>query len=104
MSTYATFYKRAQKPFNSLLHETYECVRDDKGFRFLAEKVARVVLEPPRRNATQRNATQCNATQRNAAQRNAARRCATQRNAAQRNALQRNAVQCSVGGEEPTAY
>jgi hypothetical protein len=82
VSTYATFYKRAQKPFNSLLHETYECVRDDKGFRFLAEKVRELCWN--HRDATRRNAAQ--------------------RSATQRNAVQRNAVQCSVGGEEPTAY
>lgn len=29
-----------RKPFNSLLAETYECVREDKDFRFVAEKVS----------------------------------------------------------------
>jgi hypothetical protein len=53
VSTYATFYKRAQKPFNSLLHETYECVRDDKGFRFLAEKVEYFAHRPIRLRTAQ---------------------------------------------------
>lgn len=35
----ATAHRAASKPFNPLLAETYECVRDDKGFRFIAEQV-----------------------------------------------------------------
>ena len=31
--------RAARKPFNPMLGETYELVREDKGFRFLAEKV-----------------------------------------------------------------
>lgn len=34
VSGYASSYYRAgHKPFNPLLGETYECVREDKGFR-----------------------------------------------------------------------
>ncbi|RKP04941.1 Oxysterol-binding protein, partial [Thamnocephalis sphaerospora] len=36
----ATQYRSTRKPFNPLHGETYECVRNDKGFRFLAEKVS----------------------------------------------------------------
>ena len=40
VSSYSSTYTRAgTKPFNPLLGETYECVRDDKGFKFVAEKV-----------------------------------------------------------------
>ena len=35
----ATYYRAGQKPFNPLLGETYECIREDKGWRFLAEQV-----------------------------------------------------------------
>lgn len=34
----ATFRNR-YKPFNPILGETYECVRDDCGFRFIGEQV-----------------------------------------------------------------
>lgn len=41
VSAYASSYSRAgNKPFNPLLGETYECIREDKGFRFLAEQVS----------------------------------------------------------------
>lgn len=41
VSAYASSYSRAgNKPFNPLLGETYECVREDKGFRFIAEQVS----------------------------------------------------------------
>ncbi|XP_071499105.1 oxysterol-binding protein-related protein 6-like [Diadema antillarum] len=41
VSSYSSTFTRAgTKPFNPLLGETYECVRDDKGFRFIAEKVS----------------------------------------------------------------
>ena len=41
VSTYANSLTRAgNKPFNPLLGETYECIREDKGFRFLAEQVS----------------------------------------------------------------
>lgn len=41
VSAYACSYSRAgNKPFNPLLGETYECIREDKGFRFLAEQVS----------------------------------------------------------------
>jgi hypothetical protein len=33
-------YRIGRKPFNPLLSETYECIRPDKGFRFIAEKVS----------------------------------------------------------------
>ncbi|XP_013165678.1 PREDICTED: oxysterol-binding protein-related protein 6-like isoform X4 [Papilio xuthus] len=36
----ATAHRAASKPFNPLLAETYECVREDKGFRFVAEQVS----------------------------------------------------------------
>ena len=40
ISAYASTNARAShKPFNPLLGETYECVREDKGFRFIAEQV-----------------------------------------------------------------
>ncbi|XP_038645233.1 oxysterol-binding protein-related protein 6 isoform X3 [Scyliorhinus canicula] len=41
VSGYATTYYRATfKPFNPVLGETYECIREDKGFRFFAEQVS----------------------------------------------------------------
>lgn len=41
VSTYAgSAYRAGHKPFNPLLGETYECVREDKGFRFLSEQVS----------------------------------------------------------------
>ncbi|RXG62127.1 Oxysterol-binding protein-related protein 6 [Armadillidium vulgare] len=40
VSSYAsTIYRAAHKPFNPLLGETYECIREDKGFKFIAEQV-----------------------------------------------------------------
>ena len=43
VSSYSSTFTRAgTKPFNPLLGETYECVRDDKGFKFIAEKVRRL--------------------------------------------------------------
>ncbi|KAI8917646.1 Oxysterol-binding protein [Powellomyces hirtus] len=40
-SAYAsTVHRAGRKPFNPLLGETYECIRDDKGFKFIAEKVS----------------------------------------------------------------
>ncbi|KAJ3108239.1 hypothetical protein HDU97_001773 [Phlyctochytrium planicorne] len=40
VSGYASTVNRAgRKPFNPLLGETYECIREDKNFRFIAEKV-----------------------------------------------------------------
>ncbi|KAF1801489.1 Oxysterol-binding protein-domain-containing protein [Mucor lusitanicus] len=36
----ATQYRIGRKPFNPLMSETYECIRPDRGFRFLAEKVS----------------------------------------------------------------
>ncbi|XP_023931326.1 oxysterol-binding protein-related protein 6-like [Lingula anatina] len=41
VSAYASSSCRAgQKPFNPLLGETYECVREDKGWKFIAEQVS----------------------------------------------------------------
>lgn len=41
VSAYASSaHRAASKPFNPLLAETYECVRDDRGFKFLAEQVS----------------------------------------------------------------
>lgn len=34
-----TQYRAGNKPFNPILGETYECVREDKGFKFVAEQV-----------------------------------------------------------------
>ncbi|KAI9260365.1 Oxysterol-binding protein-domain-containing protein [Helicostylum pulchrum] len=43
VSGYAsTHYRLGRKPFNPLLGETYECVRTDKGFTFISEKVSHV--------------------------------------------------------------
>jgi hypothetical protein len=39
VSGYATAFYRTHKPFNPLQGETYECVREDKGFRFISEQV-----------------------------------------------------------------
>ncbi|XP_078096356.1 oxysterol-binding protein-related protein 3 isoform X2 [Mustelus asterias] len=41
VSAYASSYYRAgSKPFNPVLGETYECVRKEQGFRFIAEQVS----------------------------------------------------------------
>ncbi|XP_056375806.1 oxysterol-binding protein-related protein 3 isoform X2 [Hyla sarda] len=41
VSAYApSFYRAGSKPFNPVLGETYECVNEDKGFRFIAEQVS----------------------------------------------------------------
>ena len=40
ISGYATaHYRNRYKPFNPLLGETYECLREDKGFRYISEQV-----------------------------------------------------------------
>ncbi|KAK7078739.1 hypothetical protein SK128_020462, partial [Halocaridina rubra] len=36
----SSIYRAAHKPFNPLLGETYECIREDKGFMFVAEQVS----------------------------------------------------------------
>lgn len=36
----ASQYRIGRKPFNPLMNETYECIRPDKGFRFVSEKVS----------------------------------------------------------------
>ncbi|XP_071942527.1 oxysterol-binding protein-related protein 6-like [Antedon mediterranea] len=41
VSSYSSTYYRARtKPFNPLLGETYECVREDKGFKYVSEQVS----------------------------------------------------------------
>ena len=43
ISGYASTYTRAgQKPFNPVLGETYESIREDKGWKFVAEQVGTV--------------------------------------------------------------
>jgi len=44
ISTQSSSYKRLRKPFDSFLGETYEYVRPDLGFRFVAEQVSQ---DPP---------------------------------------------------------
>lgn len=40
VSAYGSSHVRAgHKPFNPLLGETYECVREDKGFKYISEQV-----------------------------------------------------------------
>ncbi|KAM4626577.1 oxysterol-binding protein-related protein 6 [Discoglossus pictus] len=36
----ATYFRAGSKPFNPVLGETYECIREDKGFRFVSEQVS----------------------------------------------------------------
>ncbi|KAI7853615.1 Oxysterol-binding protein-domain-containing protein [Circinella umbellata] len=36
----STQYRTGRKPFNPMMNETYENIRPDKGFRFIAEKVS----------------------------------------------------------------
>ncbi|KAF0424583.1 Oxysterol-binding protein-domain-containing protein [Gigaspora margarita] len=40
VSGYASTSYRTRKPYNPLHGETYECVRPDKGFKFISEKVS----------------------------------------------------------------
>ncbi|CAH2282652.1 oxysterol-binding -related 3-like isoform X1 [Pelobates cultripes] len=41
VSVYASsFYRAGSKPFNPVLGETYECVKEDEGVRFIAEQVS----------------------------------------------------------------
>ncbi|KAM5157172.1 oxysterol-binding protein-related protein 3 [Mantella aurantiaca] len=41
VSAYApSFYRAGSKPFNPVLGETYECMREEKGFKFIAEQVS----------------------------------------------------------------
>lgn len=37
----STYYRAGSKPFNPVLGETYECIREDKGFCFFSEQVGR---------------------------------------------------------------
>uniref|UniRef100_A0ABM5EUF9 Oxysterol-binding protein n=1 Tax=Pogona vitticeps TaxID=103695 RepID=A0ABM5EUF9_9SAUR len=36
----STYYRAGSKPFNPVLGETYEAIREDKGFRFFSEQVS----------------------------------------------------------------
>ncbi|XP_063174199.1 oxysterol-binding protein-related protein 6 [Candoia aspera] len=36
----STYYRAGSKPFNPVLGETFECIREDKGFRFFSEQVS----------------------------------------------------------------
>lgn len=36
----STYYRAGSKPFNPVLGETYECIREDKGFCFFSEQVS----------------------------------------------------------------
>jgi len=36
----ATYHRAGQKPFNPVLGETYECIREDRGFKFISEQVS----------------------------------------------------------------
>jgi len=41
ISTYSSnYYRTGRKNFNPLLGETYECIREDKGWKFIAEQVS----------------------------------------------------------------
>ncbi|KAI8983596.1 Oxysterol-binding protein-domain-containing protein [Pilobolus umbonatus] len=41
ISAYASSqYRTGRKPFNPMMNETYECIRPDRGFRFISEKVS----------------------------------------------------------------
>eukprot|EP01135_Chromosphaera_perkinsii_P006958 Nk52_evm7s634 gene=Nk52_evmTU7s634 len=41
VSGYAsTYFRNGMKPFNPILGETYECVREEKGFRFVSEQIS----------------------------------------------------------------
>lgn len=45
VSTYSsTYYRTGRKNFNPLLGETYECIREDRGWKFVAEQVRCVVV------------------------------------------------------------
>lgn len=44
VSGYAPFVHRAKyKPFNPILGETYECIREDRGFKYISEQVSLIV-------------------------------------------------------------
>ena len=41
VSTYSSnYYRTGRKNFNPLLGETYECIREDRGWKFIAEQVS----------------------------------------------------------------
>lgn len=45
VSTYSSnYYRTGRKNFNPLLGETYECVREDKQWKFVAEQVENIVF------------------------------------------------------------
>ena len=58
VSGYASTAKRASKPFNPLLGETYEFVCPEKGFRFISEKVRLSFLQTLCTANTQRDSFQ----------------------------------------------
>jgi hypothetical protein len=41
----STYFRAGSKPFNPVLGETYECIREDKGFRFFSEQVSEVPIQ-----------------------------------------------------------
>lgn len=41
----STYFRAGSKPFNPVLGETYECIREDKGFRFFSEQVSEVAVQ-----------------------------------------------------------
>lgn len=44
VSAYGSSHVRAgHKPFNPLLGETYECIREDKGFKYVSEQVRKKI-------------------------------------------------------------
>jgi len=45
VSAYGSSHVRAgHKPFNPLLGETYECVREDRNFKYISEQVRKAYL------------------------------------------------------------
>lgn len=44
----STYFRAGSKPFNPVLGETYECIREDKGFRFFSEQVSEVAVQGKR--------------------------------------------------------
>jgi len=45
VSGYASFAHRAKhKPFNPILGETYECIREDRGFKYISEQVSSDII------------------------------------------------------------
>ena len=47
VSSYAqSSYRLGNKPFNPLLGETYESIREDRGWRFVSEQVLVFLCDP----------------------------------------------------------